>query len=493
MYFFIGQTSQLANMPWAMSRHDLLRTGAQYSIVVGGASLPRPYETSSEQQRREAPSWRVGEVLSFGRLRTVSLPNRNLATQCAQVENLPSRAEARYGGRRPALRDGWRAPNDNGPPILQAAAVYDKIWTNTIRLGERPELMELDESRDEIDALDEQLLELLAKRAGLAKQIGQHKRQQGQPAYDPSREAQILRRLTTQDTSPLPAEAVRAIYQEILSASRALQEPLRVAFLGPEHTFSHLAARQQFGVQAEFVPAAGITDIFTSVERGNCNLGVVPIENSTGGVVPETLDCFLDTSLTICNELYVPIHLYLVANCELDEVTTLYTNPQPLAQCRVWLRENLPRVTIQPTASTAGAAQAAADDPTGAALAPGPAAQAYGLEVLAAAIEDTPNNRTRFFVVSPQMAAPTGRDKTSIVFSTAHHAGALHQALGPLAMHGINMTFIQSRPARGRLWEYVFFVDFEGHHSDEEIQKALQELQEHCPLLKMLGSYPAAE
>ena len=353
--------------------------------------------------------------------------------------------------------------------------------------------MELDESRDEIDAVDDQLLELLVRRARLAQQIGRDKQEQGQMAYDPSREAGILRRLTSQDTSPLPVEALRAIYREIVSASRALQEPLRVAFLGPEHTFSHLAAWQQFGVQAEFAPTASITDIFRSVEGGNCEVGVVPIENSTGGVVPETLDCFLDTSLTICNELYVPIHLYLLANCQLDEITTLYSNPQALAQCRIWVRENLPRLTIQATASTAGAAAAAAEDPTGAALAPGPAAEAYGLQVLAAAIEDIPNNRTRFFVISPQAAAPTRHDKTSMVFSTTHQAGALHQALGPLAVHGINMTFIQSRPARGHLWEYVFFVDFEGHHSDEEVHNALQELKEHCPLLKMLGSYAAAE
>ena len=353
--------------------------------------------------------------------------------------------------------------------------------------------MELNESRDEIDALDDQLLELLVERAKLSQQIGQHKQQQGQPAYDPSRAAQILRRLEAQDTAPLPAEAVRAIYQEILSASRALQEPLRVAYLGPEHTFTHLAARQQLGVQAQLIPATSITDIFHAVESGNCDVGVVPIENSTGGVVPETLDCFLDTSLSICDELYVPIHLYLLANCSLDQMVTLYSNPQPLAQCRGWLREHLPSVEVVTTSSTAAAAQAAADDPTGAALAPHSAAEAYGLQIVAEAIEDIPNNRTRFFVISPQPAEPTGQDKTSIVFSTAHQAGALYATLMPFAAHGINMTLIQSRPTRGRLWEYVFFVDFEGYRSDHEVQQALRELEQHCPLLKILGSYPAAE
>ncbi len=353
--------------------------------------------------------------------------------------------------------------------------------------------MDLNESRDEIDALDDRLLELLVRRAKLSQQIGQHKQEQGQTAYDPSREAQILRRLTDQNTSPLPAEALRAIYREILSASRALQEPLRVAFLGPEHTFTHLAARQQFGSQAELLPAASITDIFGSVERGNCDVGVVPIENSTGGVVPETLDCFLDSNLTIYSELYVPIHLCLLANCPQDEIVTLYSNPQPLAQCRTWLRQNLPNVGITTMVSTAAAAQAAADDPTSAALAPQAAAEPYGLQVVAAAIEDIPNNRTRFFVISPKPAAATGRDKTSIVFSTAHQAGALHAALTPFARHSINLTLIQSRPSRGRLWEYVFFVDFDGYHTDAPVQAALAELDQHCPLLKVLGSYPPGE
>ena len=353
--------------------------------------------------------------------------------------------------------------------------------------------MELDESRNEIDALDEQLLELLVKRARLSQQIGQHKQQQDQAAYDPSREAQILRRLMTQDTGPLPAEAVRAIYQEILSASRALQEPLRVAFLGPEHTFTHLAARQQFGAQAQLIPAVSLTDVFHTVESGNCDVGVVAIENSTGGVVPETLDCFLDSNLTICNELYVPIHLFLLANCPLDGVATLYSHPQPLAQCRGWLREHLAGVHTETTSSTAAAAQAAADDPAGAALAPRLAAAAYGLQIVAESVEDIPNNRTRFFVISPQGAKPTGRDKTSVVFSTAHQAGALHKALEPFAAHGINLTLIQSRPTRGRLWEYVFFVDFEGYYLDEKVQQALGQLGQQCPLLKVLGSYPAAE
>ena len=241
------------------------------------------------------------------------------------------------------------------------------------------------------------------------------------------------------------------------------------------------------------MPAATITDIFHSVERGNCDIAVVPIENSTGGVVPETLDCFLDTSLTICNELYVPIHLYLLANCPLEAITNLYSNPQPLVQCRNWLRENLRHVTPTTVASTAAAAQAAAHDPSGAALAPQPAAEAYGLQVLAGAVEDSPSNRTRFFVVGSQAATRTGRDKTSIVFSTAHQAGALHASLSPFARHGINLTLIQSRPTRGRLWEYVFFVDFDGCHTDEPVQQALRELDQDCPLLKVLGSYPAAE
>ena len=353
--------------------------------------------------------------------------------------------------------------------------------------------MNLDELRQRIDQLDEQMVRLLGERAKLAAQIGHSKQGEQAAVYDVAREAQILRRLAEFDASPLSADALGHIYREILGACRSIQQPLKVAYLGPEYTFTHLAARRQFGGSSELVAVTSITDVFRAVQKEDADFGVVPIENSTGGVVPETLDCFLDSQLLISSELYVPVHLFVVANCPLEEISTLYTHPQPLAQSREWLRQNLPGVSVENVASTAVAAQRAAQDPTGAAIATELAAEAHGLEILADNIEDEPANRTRFFVIGTCDAQATGEDKTSIVFTTAHRAGALATTLEPLAAHGINMTFIQSRPARGRLWEYVFFVDFGGHHSEPNVQQALDELGRQCPLLQVLGSYPAAD
>ncbi len=353
--------------------------------------------------------------------------------------------------------------------------------------------MNLDELRRKIDQLDEELVSLLGQRAELAAQIGRSKRDKDAAVYDAAREAQILRRLAEFDAGPLSAEALGHIYREILAACRSIQQPVKVAYLGPEFTFTHLATREQFGRNAVLLPATSINDVFRAVQKEQADFGVVPIENSTGGVVPETLDCFLDSHLLISSELYVPVHLFVVGNCRLEEVATLYSHPQPLAQSREWLRQNLPGVQVENVASTAVAAQRAAEDPTGAAIATELAAEGYGLEILADNIEDEPANRTRFFVIATRDAQVTGEDKTSIVFTTAHRAGALATALGPLAAHGINMTFIQSRPARGRLWEYVFFVDFAGHRSDPNVQQALDELGGQCPLLQVLGSYPAAD
>jgi len=354
-------------------------------------------------------------------------------------------------------------------------------------------MMNLDELRQRIDQLDEQMVELLHQRAKLATEIGQHKQDNTAAVYDTARESQILRRLAELDVAPLPGEALQHIYREILAACRSVQQPLRVAYLGPQYTFTHMASLQQFGRSSQLIPAGSITDVFGAVQREQADYGVVPIENSTGGVVPETLDCFLDSHLLISGELYVPVHLCVAARCELDEITTLYSHPQPLTQTRKWLRQNLSEVQVESVASTAVAAQRASEDPRGAAITTQLAAQSCELEILAENIEDEPANRTRFFVVGSYDAKPTGQDKTSIVFTTAHQAGALHAALEPLATYDINMTFIQSRPARGRLWEYVFFVDFAGHRSQPRIQQALGELAEQCPLLQVLGSYPAAE
>ncbi len=353
--------------------------------------------------------------------------------------------------------------------------------------------MNLDELRQQIDQIDEQIIQLLDQRASLAVRIGSHKQGSDTAIYDAAREAQILRQLAEYDTSSLPNAALASIFREILAACRSIQQPLKVAYLGPQYTFTHMAALQQFGTGVQLVSSGSITEVFGAVQREQADYGVVPIENSTGGVVAETLDCFLDSHLLISAELYVPVHLSVAASCRLEEITTLYSHPQPLAQSREWLRQNLSEVQTENVASTAVAAQRASEDAQGGAITTQLAAQSYELEILAENIEDEPANRTRFFVIGSHDAEPTGQDKTSIVFTTTHQAGALQAALEPLATCDINMTFIQSRPARGRLWEYVFFVDFAGHRSQPRIQQALEELRGHCPLLQVLGSYPAAE
>ncbi len=353
--------------------------------------------------------------------------------------------------------------------------------------------MSLDELRQHIDRIDEQIIQLLDQRASLAVRIGKHKQGSNTAIYDTAREAQILRQLAQYDTDSLPNAALASIFREILAACRSVQEPLKIAYLGPQYTFTHMAALQQFGAGGQLISCNSITEVFRAVQREQADYGIIPIENSTGGVVPETLDCFLDSQLLISRELYVPVHLCAAGRCAWEDVTTLYSHPQPLSQGRQWLHENLPTVAIENVASTAVAAQRAAEDPRGLAITTKLAAQSYELEILADNIEDEPTNRTRFFVIGSDDAEATGRDKTSIVFTTAHQAGALHAALAPLETYDINMTFIQSRPARGRLWEYVFFVDFEGHRSQPRIQQALDALAEQCPLLQVLGSYPAAE
>ncbi|MCD6362279.1 MAG: prephenate dehydratase, partial [Armatimonadetes bacterium] len=262
------------------------------------------------------------------------------------------------------------------------------------------------------------------------------------------------------------------------------------AYLGPEHTFSHVAARSRFGHACHYLPAPSIADVFRTVEAERADLGIVPIQNSTEGVVAPTLDCLLDTDLRICAEMYAPIHHYLMSAGPRERIRQVCSHPQVLAQCRGWLRENMPDAELIPTASSGAAVQRAVEDPSLAAIAPEPAAHANNLTIHASNIEDMPNNRTRFFVVGRNASPPTDRDKTSIVFSTPHRAGALHKALGILASHDINLTMIQSRPARSKLWEYVFFLDFTGHAQRSPQTEALAELGEYCALMKVLGSYP---
>lgn len=353
--------------------------------------------------------------------------------------------------------------------------------------------MGLDEWRVRIDDLDRQLLKLLNQRAAIALEVGRVKREAGRPLFVPEREQAILEGLLQLNDGPLPAEAVRAVWREIFSASRTLQRPFRVAYLGPVATFTHLAALEHFGASAEYVPLRGIPEVFAEVEHEWADVGVVPVENSTEGAVNHTLDRLIDSELLIEGEVRVTIHHYLLSRAgDLSEVKQVFSHPQALAQCREWLDRNLPHAQMAEVTSTTVAAERALEDPTAAAIASELAGQLYRLPTLGERIEDFAQNVTRFLIIGRRAIGPTGRDKTSILLSIKDEIGALHRILEPVAAARLNLTKIESRPTRRRPWEYVFFVDFEGHRADAVVQGALEALRERCLFLKVLGSYPAA-
>ena len=349
---------------------------------------------------------------------------------------------------------------------------------------------ELQNLRNNIDRLDEEILARLAERARSAQRIGEIK--QGN-LYRPEREAQVLRRLAAVNPGPLPDQAVQRIFREIMSACLALEHPTKVAYLGPAGTFSESAARKHFGGAAALMPTAAIDDVFRAVEAGNADYGVVPVENSTEGAVGGALDLLLANPLKICGEVNLRIHQHLLSRAEgIGAAKRLYSHAQSLAQCHEWLNRNLGHLSRVPVASNAEAARMASEDPESCAIAGEAAAELYGLNVLAANIEDDPNNTTRFVVIGDHDAGPSGCDKTSLVCSASNRPGAMHALLEPLARHGVDMTKLQSRPARGGLWEYVFYVDIDGHREDASVAAALQELNERAAFVKILGSYPVA-
>jgi chorismate mutase/prephenate dehydratase len=353
--------------------------------------------------------------------------------------------------------------------------------------------MDLDEWRSRINDLDQRILDLLNQRAAAALRIGELKRQRELPYYVPEREAEVIARLLTVNPGPFPADGVRAVWREILSASLALEEPLPVAYLGPPATFTHQAAQLRFGSSTSFVPGKSIAEIFDAVEKGQAEFGVVPVENSTEGSVNVTLDRLTDSSLLITGEVLLEITHHLLSRAsELSGIRTVCSHPQALAQCRQWLAVNLPEAATVEVSSTAAAAERAAGDPTVAMIASELAARLYGLPIVRSRIEDNPFNSTRFLMVGRRAVPPSGKDKTSILCSIKHEVGALAKFLDPFARHGINLTKIESRPTKRRPWEYVFFVDFEGHQAHPPVQAALAEVRERCPFLKILGSYPAA-
>ena len=350
--------------------------------------------------------------------------------------------------------------------------------------------------RRAIDLVDDEVLALLNRRAALAAEVGRLKaaRTPEAPFHAPRREREVLARLEAANPGPFPGSAVRSVFQEVMSACLSLEKPLRVAFLGPEGTFTHLAARHQFGGSAQALPQGTIQAVFQAVERGRADYGVVPVENATEGAVDSTLDAFLESPVCICAEILLAVDQALLLRPDLDvgSVRRVYSHPQALGQCRRWLEAHLPGADRIEAPSTSEAARLAREDAEGAAVASELAGELYGLRVAEARIQDLAANATRFLVVGPRAAEPTGHDRTTLLAMAQDGPGALLRLLEPLARRGLNLSRIQSRPTRRKLWEYAFFLDVEGHAEDPLLAEALAELQGACASLKVLGSYPQA-
>ncbi len=355
----------------------------------------------------------------------------------------------------------------------------------------------IDEYRERIDRLDAEIVRLLNNRAECARAIGDLKAQIDTVAYAPDRERQVLEKIAGMNAGPLTREAVQAIYREVISACRGLERPFTVAYWGPPASNTHVAARQRFGSQAYYLETGSVDDVFSQVERGAADFGVVPVENSTEGVVARSLDPFLLCDLQVCAETYVPIHHNLLSNAaSVDAIRRVYTMFQATAQCREWIGRNLRNVELVEVTTTARGAEMASEDPETGAIANTAAAQYYGVAILAENIEDNPRNRTRFWVIGRQQPGPSGRDKTSLLFSVAHESGTLVHALEAFATNGVSLTFIESRPTKHTPWEYVFYVDVLGHvdeGDDAPLARALRDLDRHCHFIRVLGSYPEAE
>lgn len=353
----------------------------------------------------------------------------------------------------------------------------------------------LEQIRRRIDELDEQIQRLINERASCAQDIAAIKRASGEDNgyYRPEREAQILRRIQERNPGPLGDEEMARLFREIMSACLALEQPTTIAYLGPEGTFTELAALKHFGHSILTRPMSAIDEVFREVEAGTVSYGVVPIENSTEGVVSHTLDMFINSPLKICGEVLLRVHHHLLSNAgELGKVKEVMAHRQALAQCREWLSANLPGVTRTAVASNAEAARIARERPEVAALGSEHAGGLYQLNILASNVEDEPDNTTRFLVIGRHPVPPSGNDKTSLMVAIKNKAGALYDILGPLANYELDMTRIESRPSRRGMWDYVFFIDVVGHMDDLPMKRALRALDKEAALLKPLGSYPCA-
>ena len=351
--------------------------------------------------------------------------------------------------------------------------------------------MKIPTLRRKIDDIDSKILLLLNERADLVIEVGDEKARANIELHVPQREEEIFARLIQENKGRFPGRAIRPVFREIISACRSLEGPLKLAYLGPEATFTHLACMRRFGVSAQFVPVRTIAEVFTEVEKGKVEYGVVPIENSSEGVVSHTLDMFVDSELKICGEILLEVsHSLLSKSGELRRVKKIYSHPHAFAQSRRWLEANLPRVPFFEASSTTAAAELAGKESAAAAIASELAASLYNLKVISRRIEDIPHNFTRFLIIGQKSSAPTTRDKTSLMFSIKDRVGALYRILEPFAKHQINLTKIESRPSKTKAWEYIFYVDIEGNIAEESVKAALSILQEECIFLKVLGSYP---
>ena len=350
--------------------------------------------------------------------------------------------------------------------------------------------MKLTKLRKKIDSIDKQIILFLNQRASIVKEVGRLKNRAGSDVYVPDREVEIYRNILKDNKGPLSERAVKAIYREIMSSSLALEKRLKIAYLGPEATFTHLAAIKKFGSQVGYSSCSSITEVFREVAVSRSNYGVVPVENSTEGAVTHTLDMFINSDLKICSEVLLDISHNLIGRCKIPAIKKVYSNPQVFAQCRSWLNSHLPNVELVEVSTTSKSAERACREKYSCAIASILAAEKYKLKVLARDIEDSANNITRFLVIGQYIPSPTQRDKTSIMFSITDRVGALHDMLSPFKRHKVNLTKIESRPSKKKAWRYYFFVDMLGHCQMENVKKALRALEKQCTFLKILGSYP---
>jgi chorismate mutase/prephenate dehydratase len=353
--------------------------------------------------------------------------------------------------------------------------------------------MSLSEHRKAIDRIDEQIVRLLNERTRHVLEIGAIKLAAGEEIYAPHRERAVLQRVARLNHGPITEASLRAIYREVMSSALSLEKTMTIAYLGPEATFTHQAAIQRFGSSLHYSAQRTIADVFAEVSRSRADYGVVPVENSTEGVVTHTLDMFVDSDLKIVAQIVLPIQHCLVSRIPRERIRRLYIHPQTLAQCRGWIQRSFPHAEIIETSSNARSVELAARDRHAAALAGALAAEQYRVPILEHSIQDNASNATRFLVLGRQCSPPTGQDRTSLMFSIQHKVGALYSALSPFRRYKLNMTKIESRPSKRKAWEYFFFVDCDGHQEDRKLARAIAQLREQCNFVKVLGSYPNAE